>query len=433
MLKIKINKGGIPLKGKINISGAKNAALPLMVASLLTDEPIALDNAPALADVRTMSNLLGILGVSVDCSGSSMKLTAKDICSTTAAYDLVKKMRASVLVLGPLLARAGQAKVSLPGGCAIGVRPINLHIRGLQTLGAEIDLQDGYITAKAPNGLKGGAINFDVPTVTGTENIMMAAVLAKGITTIVNAACEPEVVDLAKCLNSMGARIHGQGTQKITIEGVDKLHGTKHKIIYDRIETGTYAIAAAITRGEIELIGEGLGALMLGTADVFEQAGISIKKTELGLMVSADKLYPVSVSTEPFPGFPTDLQAQIMALMCVTKGTSVVTENIWENRFLHVPELCRMGADITLKGTKAVIKGVRKLQGAPVMATDLRASFGLVLAGLAADGTTVIDRTYHLVRGYENAVGKLQACGADIEEFLSNKSPYEEKLQRSFA
>ncbi|MDR1031988.1 MAG: UDP-N-acetylglucosamine 1-carboxyvinyltransferase [Holosporales bacterium] len=416
LLKIRINKGGIPLKGKINISGAKNAALPLMVASLLTDEPVTLDNVPALADVRTMSNLLGILGVNVDCSGSSMKLTAKDICSTTAPYDLVKKMRASVLVLGPLLARAKQAKVSLPGGCAIGVRPINLHIQGLQTLGAEIDLQDGYIAAKAPNGLKGGTVNFNVPTVTGTENIMMAAVLAKGTTTVINAACEPEVVDLAKCLNSMGAKIRGHGTKKITIEGVDTLHGAKHKIIYDRIEAGTYAIAAAITRGEIELVGEGLGALMSGAADVFEQAGISVEGTKQGLMVNADKLCPINVSTEPFPGFPTDLQAQIMALMCITEGASVITENIWENRFLHVPELCRMGADITLKGAKAGIKGVKKLQGAPVMATDLRASFGLVLAGLAAGGVTVIGRTYHLVRGYENAVGKLQACGADIEE-----------------
>jgi UDP-N-acetylglucosamine 1-carboxyvinyltransferase len=286
----------------------------------------------------------------------------------------------------------------------------------LQTLGAEIDLQDGYIAAKAPNGLKGGTVNFNVPTVTGTENIMMAAALAKGTTTITNAACEPEVVDLAKCLNSMGARIHGHGTQEITIEGVDKLYGTKHKIIYDRIETGTYAIAAAITRGEIELIGEELGTLMSSAADMFKQAGINIKGTEQGLMINADKLCPISVSTEPFPGFPTDLQAQIMALMCVTEGTSVIAENIWENRFLHVPELCRMGADITLQGAKAVIKGVKKLQGAPVMATDLRASFGLVLAGLAADGTTIVDRTYHLVRGYENAVGKLQACGADIEE-----------------
>ncbi|MDR1475306.1 MAG: UDP-N-acetylglucosamine 1-carboxyvinyltransferase [Holosporales bacterium] len=418
MLKIRINNGGIPLKGKICMSGAKNAALPLMVASLLTDKPLVLDNIPKLADVKTMSDLLCMLGVSIDCSGKKMTLTAKKICSTTAPYELVKRMRASVLVLGPMLARTGQARVSLPGGCAIGVRPINLHIKGLQALGADIELKDGYVVASVPKGLKGGEVSFSIPTVTGTENIMMAATLAKGVTTIINAACEPEVSDLAECLNGMGAKISEHGTPKIAIEGVDKLQGTEHRIIYDRIEVGTYAIAAAITDGEIELIGDGLGELMSGATSVFEQAGIRIKSAASGLLVSAQDLKPVNVATEPFPGFPTDLQAQLMAIMCVTSGTSVITENIWENRFLHVPELCRMGADITLKGSSAIVRGVKSLQGAPVMATDLRASFGLVLAGLAAKGTTVIDRIYHLVRGYENAVEKLQACGADIEEIL---------------
>ncbi len=416
MLKIRINNGGIPLNGKIKISGAKNASLPIMVASLLTEEPLILSNVPDLADVRTLINLLGVLGADVTRTDESLNITSKNIISATAPYDLVKLMRASILVLGPLLARVGTAKVSMPGGCSIGVRPVDLHIKGLQKLGAEIELEDGYIIAKAPNGLCGAIIDFNIPTVTGTENIMMAATMAKGETIITNAAREPEISDLANCLNKMGAKISGHGTHEIRIQGVDKLSGTSHRIIDDRIEAGTYALATAITNGKVELLGQDLEKLLAGEIEILKTAGVNIEKTSDGLLVTSGERNPVNITTEPFPGFSTDLQAQMMAFLSLTSGMSVITENIWENRFLHVPELHRMGADISLKGSSAIIHGIKGFYGAPVMATDLRASFSLVIAGLAAQGTTLIDRTYHLARGYENAVEKLRACGADIEK-----------------
>ena len=412
-------KGGQTLKGRIPISGAKNAALPLLAACLLTDETLTLGNVPHLADIVTMSNLLGQLGVDIGLNGTSvgrvLELKAANLTSITAPYDLVCKMRASILVLGPLLARAGEAKVSLPGGCAIGSRPVDLHVAALRKLGAQISLDNGYIHARAPEGLHGGEIIFPMVTVTGTENVMMAAALATGVTVIVNAAREPEVVDLAHCLVAMGAKIEGIGSDRLRITGVDKLHAGTHSVVPDRIEAGTFAMAAAITQGELELIGAKLEHLSSVIA-ILTDVGIEITETPDGLRVCCPGgLNGVDVMTEPYPGFPTDLQAQMMALMCVANGASMISETIFENRFMHVPELKRMGANITVHNSTALVRGVPLLTGAPVMATDLRASVSLALAGLAARGETILNRIYHLDRGYERLEEKLAACGADIE------------------
>ncbi len=417
-------KGGAPLVGSIRISGAKNAALPLMAASLLTDETLTLGNVPHLADIATMGHLLAQHGVDLGREGAAgdhgpasrvMNFRAANISSVVAPYDLVRKMRASILVLGPLVARAGEAKVSLPGGCAIGTRPVDLHIVALQSLGAEVELDNGYIHARAPNGLKGAQIVFPVVTVTGTENVMMAAALAKGETVIVNAAREPEVADLANCLVAMGAGIEGIGSDKLRIIGCDRLHGARHDVVPDRIETGTFAMAAAITDGDLVLTGAKLEHLN-SVARILADAGVSMTETPQGLRVCrAAALRGVDVMTEPYPGFPTDLQAQVMALMCVAEGASMITETIFENRFMHVPELRRMGANITVHNASALVRGAPKLTGAPVMATDLRASVSLALAGLAAEGETVINRIYHLDRGYERIEEKLAACGASVE------------------
>jgi UDP-N-acetylglucosamine 1-carboxyvinyltransferase len=418
-------RGGRRLQGEIQISGAKNAALPLMAAALLTVEPLRLANVPELVDIATMASLLSQLGATISvvepAAGAvpairGMLLQASDIADTTAPYDLVRKMRASVLVLGPLVARCGEAKVSLPGGCAIGTRPVDLHLKGLAQLGAEIELQDGYVIARAPNGLVGGRVVFPNVSVGATENIMMAAALARGETEIVNAAREPEIVDLAHCLTAMGADIAGIGTDTLHIRGVERLHGADHAVIPDRIETGTYAMAAAITDGDIELIGARLDQLE-AVAQTLTQASVRVEPTTRGLRVRRvnGDLTGVDVMTEPFPGFPTDLQAQFMALMTAASGAAMITETIFENRFMHVPELCRMGASINVHGASAMVRGVKRLTGAPVMATDLRASVSLVLAGLAADGDTILNRVYHLDRGYERLVDKLGACGAEIE------------------
>ncbi|MDE1900522.1 MAG: UDP-N-acetylglucosamine 1-carboxyvinyltransferase [Alphaproteobacteria bacterium] len=417
-------KGGQALKGKIHISGAKNAALPLLAASLLTDEALTLSNVPHLADIVTMSNLLGQLGVGISLNGHApgghtgrvVELKAATLTDVVAPYELVRKMRASILVLGPLLARAGEAKVSLPGGCAIGTRPVDLHIAALQKLGADITLDNGYIHARAPRGLRGAEIIFPMVTVTGTENIMMAATLAAGETTIVNAAREPEVVDLAHCLVAMGARIEGIGSDRMVIAGSAKLHGAAHNVVPDRIEAGTFAMAAAITDGDLELIGAKMDHLN-SVATILAAAGIDMTETADGLRArrANGALRGVDVMTEPYPGFPTDLQAQMMALMCVADGASMITETIFENRFMHVPELKRMGANITVHNASALVRGVPMLTGAPVMATDLRASVSLALAGLAARGETMLNRIYHLDRGYERLEEKLAACGAHIE------------------
>lgn len=416
-----IIRGGTPLKGKIHISGAKNAALPLLAASLLTDETLTLSNVPQLADIITMGNLLGQHGVGLGLNGvggrgHTVDLCAKTITNTTAPYDLVRKMRASILVLGPLLARARAAKVSLPGGCAIGTRPVDLHLTALEKMGAQIELADGYINASAPLGLKGAEIVFPCVTVTGTENILMAATLAKGETVLINAAREPEIGDLAQCLVAMGAQIEGIGTDRLCIQGKDRLHGACHPVIADRIEAGTFAIAAAMTNGDLELIGARRDCLKT-VFDTLAKAGVQADDTPEGLRVRRkdSAIHGVDIMTEPFPGFPTDLQAQVMALMCLSDGAAMITETIFENRFMHVPELIRMGANITVHGSSAMVRGVKKLKGAPVMATDLRASVSLALAGLAAEGETVLNRIYHLDRGYERLEEKLGACGADIE------------------
>ena len=423
-------QGGRPLNGVIQIGGAKNAALPLMAASLLTDNTLALGNLPHVADIATMIELLVELGVEVSMNGQStdmsranrgsegrlLLLSARNLVSGTAPYDLVRKMRASVLVLGPLLARAGRARVSMPGGCAIGPRPVDLHVAGLRRLGAEISLRDGYIEARAPGGLTGAAITLPKVSVGATENLMMAACLARGETTITNAACEPEVLDLAHCLIKMGACIEGAGTDSVWVSGVDRLGGAKHKVLPDRIETATYAIAAAITGGTLDLIGTRLD-LIQAVADKFRAVGIELTIRENGVRVKhvGNRLEAVNIQTRPYPGFPTDMQAQMMALMTVTEGVSIITENIFENRFMHVTELARMGADISVKGNSAMVRGVSRLRGAPVMATDLRASVSLLLAGLAAEGETVVNRLYHLDRGYERVEEKLAACGAVVE------------------
>ena len=424
MDKIRI-RGGRRLKGEISISGAKNAALPLMAASLLTDETLTLGNLPHVADITTMANLLAQLGVDVHLNGqagngaqygSLLELTARRITETRAPYDLVRKMRASVLVLGPLVARHGRAEVSLPGGCAIGTRPIDLHLQGLRQLGAEIELNEGYVIARAPKGLTGSRFVFPKVSVGATENLMMAATLARGETELVNVAREPEIGDLALCLQRMGAEIQGLGSDRLRIRGVERLKGASHQTVPDRIESGTYAMAAAITDGEIELVGARL-ALLGAVADALRSAGVAISETNRGLKVrrANGELRGVDVMTEPFPGFATDLQAQMMATMATAQGAAMITETIFENRFMHVPELCRMGASINVHGASAMVRGVPRLTGAPVMATDLRASVSLVLAGLAAEGDTVLSRVYHLDRGYERLTEKLAACGAEIE------------------
>ena len=407
-------QGGRPLKGEVGISGAKNATLPLMAAALLTDEPLVLSNVPALADIHSMAGLVGHHGAAVETNGHGLTLHARDIADTTAPYDIVRKMRASILVLGPLLARAGHARVSLPGGCAIGNRPIDLHLKGLKALGAEIELAEGYVEARANGGLEGAVIPLPFASVGATENLMMAASLARGTTVIENAAREPEISDLAACLAAMGAGISGAGTERIEIEGRATLHGADHRVIADRIEAGSYAVAAAITGGDLILAGAGPDTLR-ATIAALEEAGAEISELPAGLHVrGAGAIRGVDITTQPYPGFPTDMQAQLMALMALSETASVITETIFENRFMHVSELARMGADITVTGASATIRGVRALTGAAVMATDLRASMSLVLAGLAAEGETVIHRVYHLDRGYERLEEKLRGVGADI-------------------
>ncbi|WP_298281602.1 UDP-N-acetylglucosamine 1-carboxyvinyltransferase [Acidocella sp.] len=407
-------KGGVPLIGTIAIAGAKNAALPLMACGLLTDDTLTLTNAARLADLATMTDLLSQHGIGVAWRGRAIHLGGK-ITNNVAPYDIVRKMRASILVLGPLLARVGAARVSLPGGCAIGTRPVDLHLKGLEAMGAKIELDGGYVNAEAPQGLKGTTIVFPFVSVGATENLLMAASLASGTTTLKNAAREPEITDLARCLIAMGANISGLGTDTLIIEGVKSLHGATHAILPDRIEAGTYACAAAITGGNLLLENaraDDLGAVLHALRD----AGVAVTEEPTGLRVNrANGLHGVDVMTEPFPGFPTDMQAQFMALMAVADGASMITETIFENRFMHVPELNRMGARINVHGASAIIRGVKHLSGAPVMATDLRASFSLVLAGLAAGGETTIARVYHLDRGYESVEQKLAACGARIE------------------
>lgn len=417
MEKIRI-RGGRALNGKIRISGAKNAALPLMCASLLTGDPLELLNMPVtLRDIRTLGDVLRHLGVAVamDEGRARLHLSADTLTGTTAPYDLVRKMRASVLVLGPLLARFGNARVSLPGGCAIGSRPVDLHIKGLEAMGATISITDGYINADAPEGLKGADFVFPQVSVGATENLMMAASLAKGTTRLINAAQEPEITDLGECLNKMGAKITGLGTSTVTIEGVPALKGATHSVMPDRIETGTFMIAVAMTGGDVMLDGGCMQHLQT-LVSLLRKGGVTIEQTDAGIRVAHDgtPLEGFDVMTEPHPGFATDLQAQIMALLSISKGAGMVTETVFENRFMHVPELCRMGANIAAQGNSAIIRGVAKLNGAPVMATDLRASVALVLAGLVAQGETVVNRIYHLDRGYENIAAKLGSVGADI-------------------
>lgn len=410
--------GGTPLHGEIHIGGAKNAALPLMAASLLSDAPLTLENLPNVADIRAMGNLLAELGAGVDHDpvGRRVTIDGGTVSETTAPYDLVRKMRASVLVLGPLLGRFGKARVSLPGGCAIGTRPVDLHLTALEQMGAKIELSAGYINAHVEGRLKGAHILFPSVTVGGTENLLMAAALADGETVIGNAAREPEVTDLARCLQAMGAEISGVGTDTLRIVGSTSLGSATHAIVPDRIETGTYAIAAAITGGDVVL----KKAQMAANEAVFGvlmRAGVAVTEIDDGIRVARKngRIRGVDLMTEPYPGFPTDMQAQFMALMSLADGASMITESIFENRFMHVPELVRMGANINVHGASAIVRGVERLSGAPVMATDLRASVSLVLAALAASGETIISRVYHLDRGYERIEEKLAACGAKIE------------------
>ena len=417
--------GGQPLHGTIPISGAKNAALPLMIASLLTPDTLILDNVPRLADVSLLQRILNNHGVDVMLNGKrpgdsayqgqTLHISAAGIVDTQAPYELVSKMRASFWVIGPLVARMGEAKVSLPGGCAIGTRPVDLHIQALQSLGAEIDVDAGYVIARAPNGLRGAEIVFPQVTVGGTHTALMAASLAHGTTVIENAAREPEVADVADCLNKMGAKISGAGTSRIVIEGVPRLSGARHTVLPDRIETGTFAIAVAMTGGDVMLEG-GRPELLAAPLDVLAKAGAEISPTNAGIRVARNGagIVPVDVTTAPFPGFPTDLQAQFMALMTRANGTSRITETIFENRFMHVQELARLGARIHLNGETATVEGSSRLKGAPVMATDLRASVSLVIAALAAEGETMVNRVYHLDRGFERLEDKLSACGAQI-------------------
>ena len=412
-------RGNGALSGAIPIAGAKNACLTLMPATLLSDEPLTLTNAPRLSDIRTMTQLLQSLGAEVASlqDGLVLALSSHSITNFKADYEIVRKMRASILVLGPMLARYGEATVSLPGGCAIGARPVDLHLKALEAMGADLDLRDGYVHAKAPGGrLKGAVVDFPFVSVGATENALMAATLAKGTTVLKNAAKEPEIVDLARCLKKMGAKIEGEGTATITIEGTDRLGGATHQVVTDRIELGTYMLVPAICGGEVECIG-GTLELVGAFAEKLDAAGVSVTQTNRGLKVSRKngRVKAVDVTTEPFPGFPTDLQAQMMALLCTAEGTSVLEEKIFENRFMHAPELIRMGAKIEVHGGHATVTGVEKLKGAPVMATDLRASVSLILAGLAAEGETIVSRVYHLDRGYERVEEKLRACGAHIE------------------
>ncbi len=408
-------RGGRPLEGEVRVSGAKNAALPIMCAALLTDKPLHLSNVPHLMDTRTMAKLLRQMGVTAEPpSGGRITLHAARISDPTAGYDLVKTMRASVLVLGPLLARCGMAKVSLPGGCAIGLRPVDQHVKGLQAMGASIFIEHGYMHASVDR-LRGARIVMDMVTVTGTENLMMAATLAEGTTLIENAAREPEVLDLARLLGEMGAKIEGAGSDVIRIEGVRSLGGAAHEIMPDRIETGTYLAATAAVGGRVRLVGAAPKTLD-ATIEKLAEAGARVRATNGSIEIEcAGRLKPVSVRTAPFPGFATDMQAQFMALACIADGTAVITETIFENRFMHALELQRLGADISIQGNSAVVKGVERLQGATVMATDLRASAGLVIAGLAAEGETIVDRIYHLDRGYEGLETKLGALGARVE------------------
>ena len=429
MDRIKIT-GGQKLQGTIPISGAKNAALPLMIASLLTEDRLTLKNVPNLADVNLLARILRNHGAdhSVDGKragpghhmGETYHFTSRDITDTTAPYEMVSRMRASFWVLGPLLARMGQAKVSLPGGCAIGTRPVDLHLTGLKALGAEIEIDAGYVIARAPKGLRGGRVVFPKVSVGATHNVLMAAALAKGETVIENAAREPEIGDVATCLTKMGAQIDGIGTSTLRIQGRDRLEGTVHTVLPDRIETGTYAFAVAATGGDLVL--QGTRAELLESAlDTLQRTGASVTPVEDGIRVTRNGagLEPITVETQPFPGFPTDLQAQLMALTATARGTSVIRETIFENRFMHVQELARLGADIQLQGDTAMIRGVSRLRGAPVMATDLRASVSLVIAGLIADGETMINRVYHLDRGFEYLEQKLSGCGAQIERLSS--------------
>ncbi len=418
--------GGAQLNGEIPISGAKNAALPLMIASLLTDEELILENLPRLRDVQQLQQILSNHGVSYmiegkrpgqdSMAGQVVRLQAKEIIDTRAPYELVSKMRASFWVIGPLLARMKQCRVSLPGGCAIGTRPVDFFIDGLKALGADIEVERGYAVASAADGLKGAEFTFPKISVGATHVLMMAASLAKGTSVLSNCAQEPEVVDLANCLIAMGAKIEGAGTATITIEGVEKLHGARHAVLPDRIETGTYAMAVAMTGGSVELTGA-RADLLQSALDVLAKTGTNIEETEKGIRVSRNgtPLKAVDVSTDPFPGFPTDLQAQFMALMTMADGTSTITETIFENRFMHVQELARLGAAISLDGQKAHVSGVKQLKGAQVMATDLRASVSLVIAGLVAEGETKVNRVYHLDRGFERLEDKLVACGATVE------------------
>ena len=419
-------RGGKKLSGEVQIVGAKNAALPLMVASILTGEKLTLTNVPHVSDISTMANLLVSLGIKVTLDGTdpdlgaqgrALTFDASEISNPVAPYELVRKMRASIFILGPLLARLGKAKVSLPGGCAIGTRPVDLHLKAMERLGAKIELVGGYVEASVDGRLKGAEVNFEKISVGATENTLMAATLASGETVISNAACEPEIIDLAKCLTSMGAKISGAGTPQIVVHGVEKLHAARHKIIADRIEAGTYAVAAGITGGTIRLIGVEMWVFG-GVKEALEKSGISLKQiseNEIEVKRISEVIHPVNISTHPFPGFATDMQAQFMSLMAVADGTSTIEETIFENRFMHVLELARMGANIEAHGNISVVKGVKKLTGAEVMATDLRASVSMVLAGLVAEGETTINRLYHLERGYERLAEKLINCGADIE------------------
>jgi UDP-N-acetylglucosamine 1-carboxyvinyltransferase len=411
--------GGARLEGEIAISGAKNSAIKLMTASLLTDEPLRLTNMPRLADTRFLGQLLRRLGVDVDeregVAGPETVLHAPEVTSAFAPYDLVRQMRASFNVLGPLLARTGHAKVSLPGGCAIGARPVDLHLKALEALGAHIDLHEGYVYAQAPRGLKGAEIEFPISSVGATEHAMLAAVLAEGVSVLKNAAREPELEDLADCLNAMGAHVEGAGTSTVTITGVSKLHGATHAVMADRIETGTYAVAVAMAGGEVRLTrtrADFIQALL----DRIEQAGAEVIHANDGVTIKRNgaRLRAVDIETDPYPGLATDVQAQFMALMTMADGESVIRETIFENRFMHVSELSRLGADISVQGGEARVRGVERLEGAQVMATDLRASVSLVIAGLAARGETVVNRVYHLDRGFERLEEKLGACGAQV-------------------
>jgi UDP-N-acetylglucosamine 1-carboxyvinyltransferase len=422
--------GGKALNGSLPISGAKNAALPLMIASLLTPERLTLKNVPNLADVNTLGRILRNHGVDLSVDGKradpspylgeTFHLTARDIVDTTAPYEMVTRMRASFWVLGPLLARCGEARVSMPGGCAIGTRPIDLHLTGLKALGAQIDIDGGYVVAKAPKGLRGARIAFPKVSVGATHAVLMAAALAKGETVIENAAREPEIGDVAECLAKMGAKIEGIGTSTLSIQGTHRLEGAVHTVLPDRIETGTYAFAVAAAGGDVELRGA-RKSLLTSAFAALEKAGVTIDETPQGVRIARNgrDLEPITIETQPYPGFPTDLQAQLMALMTRAKGTSVIRETIFENRFMHVQELARLGADIQLQGDTATINGVKGLRGAQVMATDLRASVSLVIAGLMAEGKTTINRVYHLDRGFERLEQKLSGCGAEIERLVS--------------